>query len=211
MATSEHPFQRWLKCVDTVEAKWVMNGSALVALHASHQSYFIDQNGFETECNQREDASALISTTLTQQVISSALSLVAPIVTESRQLIALEEDLRHGLDVLMEGVKVQMKLRERKEAILSLVLSWLLRIKITIVLCHVFAPHFVVASRRLDRMQALHNGFLEQAIQLLDSEWFLGGRTCGRSAALGNARALITQGKREDHSGVSKSYLHLYL
>ena len=157
---AENPFQRWFEGFDAQKAKCAIHGSALVTLHGRHQGYLADLDGLESECHGIEkDVDALIGNvfTLSQRMMNP-----------SRQLVHLQQELLRRVDVVAEGVRAQTALQDKRDAILSLVPSRLLEIKTMIVLCHIFGRRFVVARRRLDHMEALQNGFLAQATQLLE-------------------------------------------
>ena len=159
----ENAFQRWLEGLDVQKAVCGLHGSALVTLHGRHLSYLADLDGFETECHGLEkDIDALIGNifTLSQRMMSP-----------SRGLVHLQQELLRRVEVVTEGVRAQTALENKRDAILGLVPSRLLQIKTMIVLCHIFGRRFVVARRRLERMEALQNSFLTEATQLLEDSW----------------------------------------
>ena len=157
---AENPFQRWLEGLDTQKAKCAIHASALVTLHGRHLSCLADLDGFETACHGIEkDVEALIGNVFTLSQFT---------MNPSRQLVHLQQELLRKVDMVAEGVRAQTALQDKRDAILSLVPSRLLEIKTTIVLCHVFGHRFGLARRRLDQMEALHNGFLAQATRLLE-------------------------------------------
>ena len=157
---ADNPFQRWLEGLDTQIAKCAIHGCALVTLHGRRQSYLADLDGFETECLRIEKE--------VDDLVGNVFTLSQRMMNPSRQLVHLQQELLHRVDVVAEGVRDQTALQDKRDAILSLVPSRLLQIKTMIVLCHVFGHRFVVAKRRLDHMEALQNGFLAQAIRLLE-------------------------------------------
>ena len=157
---ADHPFQRWLKGVGIQKARCAIHGSILVILHRRHQSCLTDLDGFETECHQiKKDVEELIThvNTLSQRMMKY-----------SRQLVDLHQELLHRVDVVTAGVRAQVALQDKRDAVLSLVPSRLLQIKTMIILCHIFGRRYVVARHRLDEMQALQNVFLARATKLLE-------------------------------------------
>ena len=156
----ENPFRRWLAGLDTQRGKCATHGTVVMTLYSRHQSCLADLNGFETEGRGIEkEIDALID-----HISTDARRVMSP----SRQLVHLEQELRRRADVVAQGIRDKTALQGKRDAILSLVPSLLLQNKALVVLCHIFSDRFVMEKDRVDRMEALQNDFLAQGARLLE-------------------------------------------